>query len=147
MTNTLVCLDIEKSIIIKATPEKVWHVLTDKESTKCWAASFRPGTSATSDWQVGGKVVWSTEGAPAESDMTGEITMLLPNQLLVVDFGHSVPTDDQPGCTYAETYSIVPKEDGVVLSIKAGGMGEKDFAKMAPAWEEALNCIKDASEK
>lgn len=147
MTHTPTCVDIEKSIVIKAAPEHIWRVLTDKAMTALWAAPFKAGTYAESDWNIGSSVVWNS---PDEESchMKGEVTMLVPNQLLVVDFGENqTHTEGQPGCTYAETYSIIQKEMGSVLSIRAGGMSQEHADIASPQWDTALDIIKTEAEK
>ncbi len=147
MTNPLTCVDIEKSIVIKAAPEHIWRVLTDMEMTAIWAAPFKAGTYAESDWHVGSSVMWKSPDEDS-CQMKGEITMMVPNQLLVVDFGENpMKTEDQPACTYAETYSIVQKDMGSILSIRAGGMSQEYADIASPQWDKALDLIKTEAEK
>jgi uncharacterized protein YndB with AHSA1/START domain len=54
----------EATIEIKASPEKIWDVLTQEDFTKQWVGAFQPVfASLISRWEVGSHVEWlTTEG-------------------------------------------------------------------------------------
>src|SRR4051812_6552104 len=72
---------------IHATPEQVWHALTDAEVTaKFW------GHAQVSDWQVGSRVDHVRSDGSGVVDVTGTVMVVDPPRRLVFGFGE--PSDD-----------------------------------------------------
>jgi uncharacterized protein YndB with AHSA1/START domain len=44
---------IKKSIVINASDDKVWFVLTNTEDIRKWAVAFEEGTQVISEWTEG----------------------------------------------------------------------------------------------
>lgn len=71
---------IVTSIVIGATPERVWKALTDPEETDKWFF----GTTVRSTWEVGSEISWvDADGAP---QISGRITACEPGQYLCHSF-------------------------------------------------------------
>jgi uncharacterized protein YndB with AHSA1/START domain/DNA-binding transcriptional ArsR family regulator len=124
---------------IRATPEQVWHALTDADLTaRYW------GHRNVSDWQPGS--TWRhvrTDGSGI-ADVTGEVVETVPPERLVVTFPGSEEQRDQPSRV---TFSIEPYQDIVRLTVRHVDLPtEADREAIAAGWPAVLANLKSLLE-
>jgi uncharacterized protein YndB with AHSA1/START domain len=79
-TTTTDTRTIVSSIVIAATPEQIWHAITDPEQTAQWYF----GTRVRSTWEPGSPIDYvDSDGKP---QLTGEVIEVVPNEKLVHTF-------------------------------------------------------------
>jgi uncharacterized protein YndB with AHSA1/START domain len=141
---------IKKQILINASKEAVWNVLTQDRHNRIWYAAFSPGTYAETDWQVGSKAVFKDERA---CGMIGIIKESKPGELLSIEYTGEIKNGVEDYDSEAvqafkggkEIYRLKDVADGTRLDI-AGDMAPAYFDWMAAAWDKALVIVKDLAE-
>lgn len=73
MVNDLV---VARSVLLNATPERVWEALTHPGMTKQYMYNYE----VSSDWKQGSSLRWSNKGKQLEAQ--GEIIEIIPGKLL-----------------------------------------------------------------
>ena len=68
------------SIVIAATPEQIWHAITDPERTAQWYF----GTRVRSTWEPGSPIDYVD--ADGDVQLTGEVVEVVPNEKLIHTF-------------------------------------------------------------
>jgi uncharacterized protein YndB with AHSA1/START domain/DNA-binding transcriptional ArsR family regulator len=124
---------------IKASPEQVWHALTDADLTaRYW------GHRNESDWQPGS--TWQhlrTDGSGI-SDVTGTVLEALRPERLVITFPGSDEQHDDPSQV---TFTIEPHEDIVRLTVRHDGLPtEADLKAISAGWPAVLANLKSLLE-
>lgn len=124
---------------VRATPEQVWHALTDAELTaRFW------GHRNESDWQPGS--TWRhvrTDGSGI-ADITGTVVETSPPERLVLTFPGS---DDQPGPASRVTFTIEPWQEIVRLTVRHDDLPtEADREAVAVGWPAVLANLKSLLE-
>ena len=140
---------IQKSIDINAPREKVWEVLLNDQYTRQWYAEFMPGSHALTDWKEGNKALFLDEKG---SGIVGTVIANRKAELLTIEYNGVVHN-------HQEIYDTEEAKEfiGVRETYKLSGTGsthldiECDMAPqfismMAPAWDRALEKIKNLSE-
>ena len=95
---------------IHATPEQVWHALTDAELTaKFW------GHAQVSDWRVGGRVEHVRADGSGVVDVAGTVMEVDRPRRLVFGFGE--PSDDPTAEESVVAFDIEPFRDIVKLTV------------------------------
>jgi hypothetical protein len=61
---------VEKSIMINASTEKIWHTITRDECNSIWLSAFGKGTRAQADWHQGSIAIF------IDKSQTGLITKI-----------------------------------------------------------------------
>ncbi len=74
---------IHGSININASKQKVWQVLHEDKYNRQWYAEFSAGTYAITDWQVGGKAIFTDD---SNSGLIGKILKSRPPEELVIEY-------------------------------------------------------------
>lgn len=131
---------IEKTIIIDATPDKVWRVFTDAKVTK------QMGGKYLTDWKIGGAFGW--QGNDNEVYSHGKILQLVKEKLLQ----HSIfDPDDRKITASVITYRLTEKEGKTYLhgreEMQEMPETEEDYAEAVEGWNIALNSVKELAEK
>ncbi len=124
---------------IRATPEQVWHALTDADLTaRYW------GHRNESDWQPGS--TWRhvrTDGSGI-SDVTGTVVEALPHERLVITFPGSEEQREEPSHV---TFTIEPHEDIVRLTVRHEGLPTaEDHAAISAGWPAVMANLKSLLE-
>jgi uncharacterized protein YndB with AHSA1/START domain len=71
----------EFKILIDAPREKVWDVITGKDTYPQWTAPFAEGSKAETDWKKGSKVIFSSGNGDG---MVSEIAENIPHEFLSI---------------------------------------------------------------
>jgi uncharacterized protein YndB with AHSA1/START domain len=136
---------IKKSIVIKASDDKVWHVLTNTEDIKKWAVAFEPGTQVISHWTEGAEVVW--KDGNDQKLMKGKVEVSYPAKMLKVGFYEDMnATDSEELGEYKEHYLLTEEAGITTFSLESGPLTDEYIAMLGPQWEEALKIIKSLAE-
>ena len=131
----------KQSVKLNATPSDVWNVLTDPEEIK----KYFFGTKVTSDWKVGGSIVFSGEWEGHEYIDKGTILELIPERKLVYDYWSSVGgTPDAPENYGLITYLLTPDNEGTLLEISQQGFeNEEKRDHSVEGWKSVLKNMKE----
>lgn len=124
---------------IRATPEQVWHALTDADLTaRFW------GHRNESDWQPGS--TWRhvrTDGSGI-ADITGTVVDTRPPERLVVTFPGSAEQAEEPSQV---TFTIEPYQDIVRLTVRHVNLPtEADREAISAGWPAVLANLKSLLE-
>jgi uncharacterized protein YndB with AHSA1/START domain/DNA-binding transcriptional ArsR family regulator len=125
---------------IRATPEQVWHALTDADLTaRYW------GHANLSDWQEGS--TWKhvrTDGSDI-ADVIGTVIEAKPPTRLVTTFDD--PTGARPHPPATVTFTIEPGDGMVRLTVVHEGLrGQEDRDAVALGWPAVLSNLKSLLE-
>jgi len=141
---------IEKSIVINASKENIWKVLTEDQYTRNWYAEFCEGSHAETDWQVGSKAIFK------DASGSGMVTKITENKLheklsleyLGVLINGVEDCDSEEENKYkggVEAYHLTDENGHVPLSIESD-MTVEYFESMSKSWDNAVNKIKELAE-
>jgi uncharacterized protein YndB with AHSA1/START domain len=128
-------LIVKNSIVIKASPSKVWNALTDPEQTK----KYMFGCETVSDWKAGSSLLWkgSYEGKEIVF-VKGNIIDIKPDSFLaytVIDPNSTIA--DIPENYLTVTYALLEEGEQTTLTVTQG-----DYTKVADGekrYQEAFN--------
>lgn len=142
---------IEKTVIIQATPAKVWNVLTLDQYTRSWYAAFKAGAYAVTDWKQGSKAYFMDED---KNGMAAKIAESIPGQSLVIEYTGFVKDgiedlDSPQAKRYQganETYRLTSIGDATRLDMTSD-MEESMYEMMSERWEKAIAQLKELAEQ
>jgi uncharacterized protein YndB with AHSA1/START domain len=126
----------EAVIFIRATPDQIWHAMTDPEMTR----GYYYGTEIKSDWTPGAK--WSSESGD-ETYLDGEILEVEAPHRLVMTFHVASPDENafnDPPST--QTWEITPMGDAARVRIVHEGMAQATREYVEDGWELILSGLK-----
>jgi uncharacterized protein YndB with AHSA1/START domain len=141
---------IEKSIVINASKEKLWEVLTLDRYTRDWYSAFSPGSYAETDWKPGSKVLFLDQ---RKQGMAGKIVESIPGKSLIVEYT-GVVLDGKEDLDSAEAQQYkggqeryrLSEENGATRLDISSDMDENMFEMMSGKWEKAFERLKDLAE-
>lgn len=118
-------LFVKNSILIKASPEKIWDALTNPSQTK----KYMFGCETVSDWHPGSDLFWRGEYEGKQMVFVkGKIVEIVPHQFLsytTIDPNSDIP--DVPANYLTVTYELQPGDAGQTgLTVSQG-----DYSKVA----------------
>jgi uncharacterized protein YndB with AHSA1/START domain len=123
-------ISVEREIAIAASPETVWELLVDPESTTRWI-----GQTATFDLRPGGE--YRVEGISGNV-ASGEFVEIDPPRRLVHTFGWEGKPDVPPGSSVVE-YELIPSGEGTLLRFTHRNLPSNEAAEShAHGWEHYL---------
>ena len=102
-------------IPIYVSADKVWKALVEPDLIK----RYMFGTTVTSDWKEGSKIIWEGEWQGKYYKDKGKILELIPNKRL--QYSHFSPLngdDDVPENYHIVTIDLVRKDDHTVVFLK-----------------------------
>lgn len=144
-------MNIQKSIEIEASPEKIWKVLLLDAYNQIWFSEFSKGSFAESDWKEGSKVLFSDSSGEG---LAGTVAVHIPNEIVSINY-HGILYKGAEDTTseearkwtgMSETYKVKKSGNSTVLTIELNVPAEyvDMFTKM---WDNALKKIKELAEK
>lgn len=141
---------IRLSVVIDASPQKVWDVLLQDETYRQWTAVFHPGSYAESDWKTGSRAYFKT---PEGDGMISRIVQHEPAQVIVLEhFGvlkdgredyESEEVKKWQG--FKEIYRLSNVNGKTKLTIEQEITPEY-YEMFSATWEKALAKVKELSE-
>ncbi|SIN97123.1 SRPBCC family protein [Chitinophaga niabensis] len=126
-------MQIEKSILINATPAKVWEVFTNPEVTR------KMGGEYISDWKAGSSFGW--KGADGKMYTQGVILQIIPNQLLQ---HHLFRPEDGHSILSTITYEFLDQQGSTLLLAKEDPV--ESYEDASAGWDAALQAVKELAE-
>lgn len=141
---------IHFSILINASPEKIWKILWTDETYRKWTTAFAEGSYAETDWKQGSKVIFSDGKGQG---MVSRIAENRPNEFMSIEHlgmikdGIEDTTSEavKPWAGAHEDYTLKKVNGKTELNIDMDITEEfKDmFSSM---WPKALQSVKELSE-
>ena len=140
---------IKKEIEISAPREKVWTVLVEKSYNDNWLSLFSMGTSASTDWIEGHKVIFADN---SNNGIIGKITTKQPYEFIKITYEGVIENgvenyDNEMAKALngtEETYELSDSNGNTKLVISAD-MDDDYFDEMSTAWDAALQRISELS--
>jgi uncharacterized protein YndB with AHSA1/START domain len=128
---------------INAASDSVWTALTNPEIIK----KYMFGTTVTSDWKEGSKIVWKGEWEGKSYEDKGKILTLLPKKRL--QYNHYSPLsglDDKPENYHTVTIDLIEKDRQTTVTLtqnnnpdeKAKDHSEKNWKMMLASLKKLL---------
>ncbi len=143
------------NIEINATPEKIWHSITNKESYKVWTSAFQGDSTFEGGWKKGDSMQFTALNAHGEAEGIGSIIVesVFPKHLSIKHIGEIkngvLDTTSEAVLAWApafENYTLSPiSENTTNFELEMDVMDEY-FEMMRNMWLEALVLLKKVSE-
>ena len=123
---------------IRATPEQVWHALTDPDITgRYW------GHAQVSDWRVGSKVDHVRTDGSGIADASGTVVEFDPPHRLTFGFDDPKLIDDPAFEQSLVTFEIESHRDIVKLTLTQSRLRtEEDLQAISQGWPSVLANLK-----
>ena len=142
---------IQKSVTLKATPDKVWAILFDNTRNGQWLGCFSPGSHAEGGWQQGSIVRFVDNG---QTGMVARITECQPPRLLTLSYtGLAIPGGEDTESDmaramqgYGESYRLTDLNGSTRLDISSD-MSDEYYDMMANTWDKALEVVREMAEE
>ena len=107
------------SVVIRATPDRIWRAITDGVETE----RYYYGTRVESDWSVGGRVVYAYPDGSVAAD--GEVLEIEPERRVLMTFHARWSPEIEAEGPVRMSWEIEPAGDGVSkLTVVTSGMAE-----------------------
>ncbi len=138
-------LIVEKTIRIKATPDKVWHALTDRETIK----KYFFGTEAISDWKVGSTLIFQGEWEGQTYKDKGNILASEPGEILQYNYwsGFSGLEDVLENYSLV-TYRLEGDQNSTTIRLTQEGFATEEARKHGEGgWTMVLENLKKLIEE
>jgi uncharacterized protein YndB with AHSA1/START domain len=130
------------SVVIAASPERVFRALTSSEITGWWV---RPGVFDTREWsgdlRVGGR--WRASGVARGEPYTqvGEFLEVDPPRKLT----HTWDRAGKPGAPCTVTYHLDPVDGGTHLTLRQSGFASPEMCTaFAIGWETSFERLAES---
>lgn len=142
---------LEFSITINAGPEKVWEIITGKDTYRQWTALFAEGSSVQTDLKKGSKALF-LDGKG--NGMVSEIVESIPGKFLSIHHLGEVKGGVEDTTSYQgeqwgdafENYTL-KEVDGKTVWLVNMDMNEEYVQYMEDTWPLALAKVKELAEK
>lgn len=130
----------ETSILVAASPQAVWHALTDP----AMISEYLYGTQVSTDWMKGSAIVYrgEWEGKPYED--RGTILEIDPPRVLVTSYYSPLSgKPDSPESYQNVTYALAPEGSGTRVTVTQDGCADRAEAdRMVENWGMTLDGLK-----
>lgn len=141
---------IKNTVLINASKEKVWDVLTKDHYTRQWYAEFMEGSHAVTDWKEGSKALFLDKDG---NGMATKVTESKPGESLVLEFtgvvmkGQEDYESDMAKQVIGgnESYRLSEKDGKTQLDTSAD-MEDEMYEMMADSWKRALKKLVELAE-
>jgi len=111
---------------IEATPERVWHALTDADLTAAYW-----GHANVSDWQAGSRWEHRRTDGSGIADAAGTVLESMPTRRIAMTF--DAPGEDPSGSPSKVTFEIEPYHEIVRLTVTHENLADDDALEAASA--------------
>lgn len=133
-----------KSIRIRASLKDIWDIVLHPDNQ--WGLAFGGGSTAETDWKEGSSIIWrDTEN---NIGANGTVEVHHSEAYLQLHYYDDVePNAEAKLGDYYEKFRISTNGEENILSIEIGKMSKSDIPFHQEMWDEAINIIKELSEK
>ncbi len=131
---------VKVSIIINASPAKVWEALTKPEMIK----QYLFGTEVISDWKVGSSITYKGEWQGKSYQDKGTILKLVPEELFESTYWSSMTSiPDLPENYKKVTYELTPEDGRTKLTLtQDNNATEEEKNHSEQNWKMVLDGLK-----
>lgn len=142
-------LQIQKSIVIHASAQRIWEVLTNPLLSFEWIQTWWPEIqSLESGWRYGDPVHWKLNNV--EIAARGTVLNSHPYRELQYTFRANDPTGSAR--TENISYELEQGKDSILLHVKVGNFGDTPeqaacYAGAVESWNKALPKIREVAER
>jgi len=128
------------SVLIRASPDRVWKALTDREMIR----QYLFGTEAESDWKEGSPIRYRGVWQGKAYEDKGEVLRVVPGRLLETSFWSSLSgLPDIPENYRKVSYELTPEGDGTRLTLtQDGNATEEERAHSEGNWKLVIGTMK-----
>lgn len=133
------------SILLNATPQRVWEALTDPAQIK----EYLFGTTTTTDWKKGSPITYTGEWEGKAYEDKGTIIDIQPEKLLHTTYYSSMSgKDDKPENYSNVIYKLDAEGDKTRLTITQDNAGDEASKEHSQNnWNMVLESLKKMVEK
>lgn len=133
------------SILLNATPQRVWEALTDPVQIK----EYLFGTTTTTDWKKGSPITYAGEWEGKAYEDKGTIIDIQPGKLLHTTYYSSMSgKDDKPENYSNVIYKLDAEGDKTRLTITQDNAGDEASKEHSQNnWNKVLESLKKLVEK
>lgn len=133
------------SILLNATPQRVWEALTDPVQIK----EYLFGTTTTTDWKKGSPITYAGEWEGKAYEDKGTIIDIQPGKLLHTTYYSSMSgKDDKPENYSNVIYKLDAEGDKTRLTITQDNAGDEASKEHSQNnWNMVLESLKKLVEK
>lgn len=141
---------LEFSIVINARAEKVWEIITGKDTYWQWTAVFAAGSNVETDWKKGSKALFH-DGTG--NGMVSKIVESIPGKFLSIQHLGELKDGVEDLTGYQgeewgdalENYTL-KEVDGKTLWLVNMDMNDQYVKYMEDTWPSAMAKVKELSE-
>jgi uncharacterized protein YndB with AHSA1/START domain len=128
------------SIIVDASPEKVWNALVTPAAVK----QYMFGTTVASDWKEGSPITWKGEWQGKSYEDKGVIRQFKPGRALqYTHFSPLAGLPDRPENYHTVTVQLSPEENRTRVSLtQDNNLNEEARSHSEKNWETMLEGLK-----
>lgn len=133
------------TVLLNATPQRVYKALTDPEEIK----KYLFGTNLQTDWKVGSKITYSGEWEGQKYEDKGEVVEVRENELLHTTYFSAMSgKTDNPENYSNVIYKITPVGNQVILTaVQDNCKDEQARDHSEQNWQSVLQLLKEVVEK
>jgi uncharacterized protein YndB with AHSA1/START domain len=137
-------LSVQASVIINASPARVWNALTSPQMIK----KYLMGTNVVTDWKEGSSITYSGEYNGKQYYDKGVITKVVQEKILQSTYLSSMSgKEDKPGNYYLITYKLEQEGGKIILTLTQDNIPtETEKEHTLKNWTMVLNTLKDLVE-
>ena len=139
---------IDKTIIIKASPSAVWDTLTNPGMMKLWMGEPEMGIDIITDWKVGNPII--VKGFHhVKFENKGTVLRFEPNKVLQYNYLSSLSRlPDKPENYSTIEFRLEPVENKTLLTLTVANFPtETIFKHIDFCWTTTIEIIKKLIEK
>ncbi|OQP43137.1 hypothetical protein A4H97_13445 [Niastella yeongjuensis] len=136
-------LILTKDRQIKASPEKVWSVLTENQWIEQWL-----GVQMITDWKTGSPIAFTFVYKDKEVKDKGTLLQFEVGKVLSYNYWSVFSaTEDSPENYSDITFTLTPEENGILLQLTQTNFASQMlFAHAEKNWADTLDTIKNLAE-
>ncbi len=133
------------SVLVNASPKRVWEALTKPELVK----QYLFGTEVTSDWKVGSSITYRGKWQGKIYEDKGKILQVIPQQLLQSTYWSSMGgKEDKPENYNTVTYELQAQGQGTVVTVTQDNVASEEERQHSEGnWRMVLDGLKKLLEK
>ncbi|GAA2381595.1 SRPBCC domain-containing protein [Dactylosporangium salmoneum] len=129
------------TLYIAATPEQVWHALTDPALTR----RYYLGLAVDSTWDEGAPIVFRTDQGPVADALFGEILHAAPARHLIHNLLTGVGPERDPHCWL--TWTLTPADVHLTrVTLTCDDVDRADDPERDDAWSRIVSGLKTVLE-